>query len=143
LINFFPNIYRQPRIGGARSLITRYGWRAGSVRFSHVGESITLTCLFTTLKYYPSNHDIFVQRLMRYARTIPCPHDAVLVFEYIGIEKDEKQFAFLTVAEYIVDPLNETVTEKVLNERYDVHAAYAGSPLHEGGKPGSYAPLRG
>ena len=143
LINFFPNIYRQPRLGGARSLITRYGWRAGSVRFSHVGESITLTCLFTTLKYYPSNHDIFVERLMRYARTIPCPHDAVLVFEYIGIEKDEKQFAFLAVAEYIVDPLNETVTEKVLNERYDVHAAYAGSPLHEGGKPGSYAPLRG
>jgi hypothetical protein len=143
LINFFPNIYRQPRTGGARTLITRYGWRAGSVRFSHVGESITLTCLFTTLKYYPSNHDIFVERLMRYARTVPCPDDAVLVFEYIGIEKDEVQFAFLTVAEYIVDPLNETVTEKVLNEHYDVRAAYAGSPLHEGAKPGSYAPLRG
>jgi len=141
LINFFPNIYRQPRSGGERTLITRYGWRSGSVRFSHVGESITLTCLFTTLKYYPSNQDIFVQRLLRYARTIQCPDDAVLVFEYVGIEKDEKQFAFLTVAEYIVDPLNETVAEKVLNERYDVRAAYAGSPLHEGAKPGSYAPL--
>lgn len=141
LINFFPNIYRQPRAGGERTLITRYGWRSGSVRFSHVGESITLTCLFTTLKYYPSNNAIFVERLLRYARTVPCPGDDVLVFEYIGIEKDEKQFRFTIVAEYIVDPVAQTVSEKQLNERYDVRAAYAGSPLHEGATPGSYAPL--
>jgi hypothetical protein len=141
LINFFPNIYHRPRAGGERTLITRYGWRAGSLRFSHVGESITLTSLFTTLKYYPSNNDLFVERLLRYARTVPCPDDSLLVFEYIGIEKDEKRFEFTTVAEYIVDPVNKTVTEHVLNERYDVRAAYAGSPLHEGAKPGSYAPL--
>ena len=141
LINFFPNIYHRPRAGGERTLITRYGWRAGSLRFSHVGESITLTCLFTTLKYYPSNNDLFVQRLLRYARTVPCPDDSLLIFEYIGIEKDEKRFEFTTVAEYIVDPVNNTVAEHVLNERYDVRAAYAGSPLHEGAKPGSYAPL--
>jgi len=111
------------------------------VRFSHVGESITLTCLFTTLKYYPSNNQIFVERLLRYARTIACPDNAVLVFEYVGIEKDKKRFEFTTVTEYIVDPRNATVTENVLNERYDVRAPYAGSPLHEGAKPGSYAPL--
>lgn len=143
LINFFPNIYRQPRAGGGRTLITRYGWRSGSVRFSHVGESITLTCLFTTLKYYPSNHDLFVERLLRYARTIDCADDAVLVFEYVCIEKDEKRFDFQVVAEYLVDPLNKTVTEHKLSERFDVRAAYAGSPLHEGAKPGSYAPLSG
>lgn len=141
LINFFPNIYRRPRSGGERTLITRYGWRSGSIRFSHVGESITLTCLFTTLKYYPSNNDIFVERLLRYARTVPCRDDEVLVFEYIGIEKDDKRFEFTTVAEYVVDPVNKTVSEKALNERYDVRAPYAGSPLHEGAKPGSYAPL--
>ena len=141
LINFFPNIYRQSRAGAERQLITRFGWRAGSVRFSHVGESITLTCLFTTLKYYPSNNAIFVERLLRYARTVPCSKDEVLVFEYIGIEKDEKHFDFTTVAEYVVDPVAKTVTENVLNERYDVRAAYSGSPLHEGARPGSYAPL--
>lgn len=141
LINFFPQIYRQPRAGGERTLITRYGWRSGSVRFSHVGESITLTCLFTTLKYYPSNNAMFIERLLRYARTVPCPDDSVLVFEYIGIEKNDKRFEFTIVAEYIVDPAKGTVDEKALNERYDVRAAYAGSPLHEGARPGSYAPL--
>src|SRR5207253_7938685 len=83
LINFFPRIYRQPRGGGERALISRYGWRAGSLRYSHVGESITLTCLFTTLKYYPSQDRLFTDRLLRYARTVPCPVDSVLVFEYV------------------------------------------------------------
>jgi hypothetical protein len=143
LINFFPNIYHQPRAGGERTLISRYGWRAGSIRFSHVGESITLTCLFTTLKYYPSNHGLFTQRLLRYARTVPRPADAVLVFEYIGIHKTENEFEFLTVAEYVVDTTAGEVTEHMLNDQVSVYAAHDASPLHEGARPGSYAPLKG
>ncbi|HEY8188901.1 MAG TPA: hypothetical protein VIF64_22730 [Pyrinomonadaceae bacterium] len=143
LINFFPNIYDQPRGGGERRLITRYGWRAGSVRFSHVGESITLTCLFTTLKYYPSNHGLFIERLLRYARTVPCPADSVLVFEYVGIDKTDTRFEFVTVSEYVVDVAAATVTEHVLNPHVNVYAAHAASPLHEGARPGSYVPLSG
>lgn len=143
LINFYPNIYHEPRGGGQRTLISRYGWRSGSIRFSHVGESITVTCLFTTLKYYPSNNAIFMERLMRYARSLPCPEDSVLVFEYIGIDKTDTTFEFMAVAEYIVDPLNEAIEERVLNERVNVRAAHAASPLHEGARPGSYAPLGG
>jgi len=143
LINFFPNVYRQPRAGGERTLISRYGWRAGSLRFSHVGESITLTCLFTTLKYYPSNHNLFTERLLRYARTLPCPAEAVLVFEYIFINKTETSFEYMTLAEYVVDPVAGTVEERILNDQVSVHAAHAASPLHEGARPGSYAPLPG
>jgi hypothetical protein len=143
LINFFPNIYHQARAGGARTLISRYGWRAGSIRFSHVGESITLTCLFTTLKYYPSNHDLFTQRLLRYARTVPQPADTILVFEYIGIQKTKTEFRFLTVAEYEVDTAAGKVTEQMLNDQVSVYAAHEASPLHEAARPGSYAPLEG
>jgi hypothetical protein len=143
LINFFPYVYQQPRAGGERTLISRYGWRAGSLRYSHVGESITLTCLFTTLKYYPSNHGIFTERLLRYARTVPCPPDSVLVFEYVSINKTATQFEFMVVAEYLVDPVAGTIAERILNERVSVHAAHASSPLHEGARPGSYAPLGG
>jgi hypothetical protein len=143
LINFFPNIYYQPRGGGERTLISRYGWRAGSIRFSHVGESITLTCLFTTLKYYPSNHGLFTQRLLRYARTLSRPGDAILVFEYIGIHKTADEFEFLTVAEYVVDIDAGRVTENMLNDQVSVYAAHDASPLHEGARPGSYAPLKG
>ena len=140
LINFFPNIYRMPRGGGERTLISRYGWRAGSLRFSHVGESITLTCIFTTLKYYPSNHGLFLKKLLRYAKTLSCPDDMVLVFEYIFINKTETSFEYVTAAEYIVDPATDQVTENVLNQ-VSVYAAHDASPLHEGARPGSYAPL--
>jgi hypothetical protein len=143
LINFFPNIYHQPRAGGERTLVTHYGWRAGSVRFSHVGESITLTCLFTTLKYYPSNNKLFVQRLLRYARTVPTPDGSVLIFEYIHINKTDTKFEFVIGAEYVVDVVAATVTERILNAQVNVHAAHAASPLHEGARPGSYAPLNG
>jgi hypothetical protein len=143
LINFFPNLYHQPRAGGERTLISRYGWRAGSLRFSHVGESITLTSLFTTLKYYPSNHGLFTERLLRYARTIPCPADSVLIFEYIIINKTETSFEYITVAEYVVDSHAGSVAERVLNEHVSVNAAHAASPLHESAGPGTYAPLHG
>lgn len=142
LINFFPNVYLEPRSGGQRTLLSKYGWRAGSLRFSHVGESITLTCLFTTLKYYPSNNDIFRERLVRYARSLDCPDNSVLIFEYIGISKTADKFEFVTVADYIVDPKAGTVQEVLLNQKVDVRAAHEASPLHEGSRPGSYAPLR-
>ncbi|HEY6805803.1 MAG TPA: hypothetical protein VI306_19645 [Pyrinomonadaceae bacterium] len=140
LINFYPNLYQRPRSGGQQAMISRYGWRAGSIRFSHVGESITLTCLFTTLKYYPSNNSIFQERLLRYARTVPIPEDSLLVFEYIAISKTETAFEFEAVAEYVVDPVTGTITETVINEKIDVRAPHQASPLHEGARPGSYAP---
>jgi hypothetical protein len=144
LINFFPNVYHQPRGNNERrTLLSRYGWRAGSLRFSHVGESIPVTCLFTTLKYYPSNNDLFQQRLLRYARTLPCPPEHELVFEYIFIDKTERSFEYRTAAEYVVDPRTGTISERVLNADVDVHAAHSASPLHEGAQPGSYAPLHG
>jgi hypothetical protein len=143
LINFFPNLYRQSRASGERTLISRYGWRAGSLRFSHVGESIALTSLFTTLKYYPSNHRLFTERLLRYARTVPCPADCVLVFEYVAINKSEDCFEYLTVAEYVVDPAAGSVAERMLNDQVSVYAAHSASPVHEGARPGSYAPLSG
>lgn len=143
LINFFPNIYHQPRAGGERTLVSHYGWRSGSLRYSHVGESITLTCLFTTLKYYPSNNKLFVERLLRYARTVPAPDDSVLVFEYVHINKTDTQFEFMAVAEYVVDVTAATVTERILNAQVNIHAAHAASPLHEAARPGSYAPLSG
>lgn len=140
LINFFPKIYRQRRDGRRRRLISRYGWRAGSIRYSHVAEAITLTSLFTTLKYYPSNFDLFAQRLLRYSRTITCAEDEVLVFEYVSVTKTETAFHFTSVAEFVVDGAAGTVTEHVLMDGVDVRAPHPGSPLHEGSCPGTYAP---
>jgi uncharacterized membrane protein YphA (DoxX/SURF4 family) len=141
LVNFFIRIHREHRESGDRELMSRYGL-SGGLRFSHVGESITVTCVFTTLKYYPSNPALFEQRLLRYARTLPCDRDHVLVFEYVSVVKTASCFEFIPAAEYAVDLRDGSVRRTVLRDGLSVHAPHAGSPLHEGAVPGSYAPLQ-
>ena len=148
--NFFIRIYHRPRDGESeRSLISAYGLggaRAGllkRVRYNHVGESITITSLFTTLKYYPSNDQLFRERVLRYARTVPHPKDAVLEFEYVSIRKAADRFKFVTLVEYTVDVSQETIEERVFDETVSVRAAHKQSPVHEGVRPGSYVPLKG
>lgn len=142
VVNFFIRIYRRPRAGQGgepRTLLTRYGVTNG-LRYAHVGESITVTSLFTTLKYYPSDNALFRERLLRYARTVPCPRDCVLDFEYVSVCKTEDRFEYLTVAEYEVDPVAGSISERIINESVSVHAAHAASPVFAGARPGSYAP---
>ncbi len=140
VVNFFIRIHAQPGAGGPRTVISRYGW-TGGLRFGHVCESVTVTSLFTTLKYYPSNGHLFRDRLLRYARTVPCPEGSVLIFEYLSIRKAERRFDMVPVAEYVVDARAGSVEERILDATVSVRAAHAVSPVHEGLRPGTYAPL--
>ena len=69
VVNFFVRVWEAPP-NGIRRLVSDYRM-TGPWRFSQVAECIALTSVFTTLKYYPSNRALFVDRLLRYARTIP------------------------------------------------------------------------
>jgi hypothetical protein len=133
--DFFIRIWSQAA-GGKRSFLSDY-WRVGS-RFNHVGESITVTSAFTSLKYYPSNNGIFQERLLRYARTLPCPAGAVLVFEYVSVRKNDGRFEYLPVSEFVVDPATSTITERSLSTIVCIRSASRVSPVHEASRPGSY-----
>jgi hypothetical protein len=145
--NFFVRIYQRPRVASdndsPRLFVSRIGLRHGSLRYNHVAESIVVTTLFTTLKYYPSNNDLFRDRLLRYARTIERAPESVLDFDYVSIRKGNDKFEFVTVATYTVDVEAETITERVFDRNFSVRAALSGSPVHEGMRPGSYVPLKG
>ena len=138
ITNFFVRIsQRDP--DGKRRLISSWGQ---SLRFRQVAESITVTSLFTTLKYYPSNPDLFADRLLRYARTIPHGAGSVLVFEYVSVVKRDDRFDFVTIAEYEVDVRRASVSEHVSDATVSVRMPAVASPIHEGARPGSYVPLR-
>ena len=123
--------------------MSRIGLGNGSLRYNHVAESIVLTTLFTTLKYYPSNNQLFQDRLLRYARTVKHSPDSLLDFDYVTIRKGQDQFEFVTVATYTVDPQVATISESAFDPSFSVRATLAGSPVHEGVRPGSYVPLKG
>jgi len=143
LINFLIRVYRCPEgRTHERVLISCHG-RAGGYRFDHVVESITLACIFTTLKYYPTNRALFDERLLRYAKTFEYqPHD-LLLFEYVSLKKESDRFVFTPVAEYVVDLRAMTVKEHILDASISTRAAHAVSPVHEGLRPGTYAPSGG
>jgi hypothetical protein len=142
--NFFLRVYERPRVSNnnERAIVSRLGIRNGSLRYNHVAESIVLTTLFTTLKYYPSNNRIFHERLLRYARTVKHSPDSILDFDYVSIKKADDRFEFVTVATYTVDPAAGSIDENLFDPSFSVRATLSGSPVHEGVKPGSYVPLK-
>lgn len=142
LVNFFIRIYIQPKTGNrSRRVVTLFGSQ-GKFRYDHVAESITLACLFNTLKYYPSNNELFRERMRRYSKTIPCPPTSNVVFEYMSIVKTSEKFEFLPVVEFMVDVPAGTIEEHKINDLVSVRAPDPASPVHEGTGPGSYAPLK-
>lgn len=141
--NFLINIY-EARADGRRRLISN--WTdifQYHNRFNQVAEGITVTTLFTTLKYYPSNPQIFRDRLLRYSRTVPRAADSRLVFEYVSLVKLPERFDQVRVAEFVVDVDRETVEEITLDPTRSIRATIAASPVHEAARPGTYAPLKG
>jgi hypothetical protein len=142
VVNFFVRIWEEPSSREARRLVSDYeGW-PGIRRFRQVAESIAVTSVFTTLKYYPSNRALFLDRLLRYARTIAHAPSSVLVFEWVGVVPRADRFDFVSVLEYRVDTTDGSVREAALGDVAPVSAAASTSPVHEGAQPGSYVPLR-
>jgi hypothetical protein len=145
VVNFCVEVRRQNRRTGDRTLISQYGWPGGifTNRFNHVAESITITSVFTTLKYYPSQPDRFKQRLLRYAGTFECQDlEEELVFRYISVRKVENAFILSPVSEFIVRLSEGTVFEHTLEAEPLIHSPSKVSPVFEGDKPGTYAPTK-
>jgi hypothetical protein len=141
IVDFFIRVWAQPAAGGARRLVSRYEGFTWTNRFRQVAECIAVTSVFTTLRYYPSNRELFRDRLLRYACTIRSEPHARLVFEWVAVIGQPDRFDYVSVAEYTADLARGTVDEAVLSDAVSVRAPSAASPVHEGARPGSYAPL--
>ena len=139
VVNFFVRIWEESPDGERRLVSDYVGW-PWTNRFRQVAECIAITSIFTTRRYYPSNQPLFVERLLRYARTIPHDPAGRLMFEWVDVARPANRFAYVPVAEYRVDVRNGTVEDTTLVGTFAVEAPAPSSPVHEGVRPGSYAP---
>ena len=142
IVNFFIRVWAQPATNGPRRLVSHYEGFTWTNRYRQVAECIAITSVFTTLRYYPSRREMFTDRLLRYARTIPHALDARLVFEWVAVMARPARFDFVPIAEYAVDVSTGTVADSVLSDVASVYGGLSASPVHEGAIPGSYAPLK-
>lgn len=140
LIDFYIQIYRAPSGNhGKRTLLSSWD-KWNHFRFRHVAESITVTTLFTTLKYYPSNPKLFEERLLRYAHTLPCAPGEILIFEYIRVVKGKGRWEFQSAEEVLVDLVKNRIERILKVSDFKVSQTAKGSPVHEAAGPGSYKP---
>jgi hypothetical protein len=146
--NFFIRIYRVNRETGDKTALvhedTTYSYRdlghwRRSLRFLNVTESIALTTVFTTLKYFRSQRDLFEERLRAYAGTLG-EDGAIVEFEYVAILKGAECFDFVPVTRFAVDLATGAITETRLvpDFEYDAPAKY--SHIKETAGFGTYAP---
>lgn len=138
LTNFFINIY-QPK-NGERILVNDFS-APGYNRYRYVCESIVLTSLFTTRKYYPNNTELIAEKLLRYARTLPAEHGEVFEFDYISVAKQSNTFVYNLDARFKVNVKTGEVGEETLGA-IDTKAPHKHSPVHAAARPGSYAPAK-
>jgi len=140
--NFYIKLFLQDRDSGERELYSqpgRFEFSKG-IRYCHVCEFVCFVSIFTTLKYFPSNSPLFTKKLLRYARTIPCSRDQVLVFQWVDIKKEDNRFLDVASKEYRVDLLSEELTVTDLADGTTATDSLRYSDLVEGAQVGSYAP---
>lgn len=142
VINFFTRIYIEEGARGTEREYTTLGRpfpiRGG--RYFHVGEFVCLASLFTTMKYYPSQPELFHRRLVAYARSLPFSPGDRIRFEVFSVVKEPEQHGYVHVADYRVDPEARTVEEVIRHPGFDPRRGHEVSPVHEGLRPGTYAP---
>lgn len=139
VINFFVRIYQVDR-DGRESEYTNFGKWGGAEtrgRYIQVAESIALTCIFTTLKYHPTDAALFTDKLLRYARTVPCLEGGHLRFAYFSLDHTGPKFRFVHTNDFIVDPVAGTV-ESANSTGAEVPEV---SPVRASAKMGSYLPV--
>ena len=146
--NFFIRIHARDAAGRETTVLSEDGiyayrdlgpWQRAS-RFLHVTESIALTTVFTTLKYFPSRRDLFEERLVSYARSLGLRDAASVRFEYVAIRKSGRALAYDPVAEFVVDLASGAVRERRLDPAFDYSRAARFSRIRESTGFGSYLP---
>jgi hypothetical protein len=115
---------------GLRGLLWKF-------RFLHVTESIAVTTVFTTLKYFQSQRELFEQKLVAYSRTLG---EGTFEFEYVAILKGETSFDFLAVSRFRVETASGRISEEKLVPDFNYSAPAAYSHIKETVGYGTYVP---
>jgi hypothetical protein len=147
--NFFVRIYRIDETGAETPLLheeTTYAYRdlarwRSSMRFLHVAESIAITTIFTTLKYFRSQRPLFEAKLLEYAGTLgPDPARGRFRFQYVALIKGARQFEMLPIVNFRVDLATQRIEEETLVPDYAYDAPARHSHIKETLGYGNYVP---
>ena len=112
------------------------------IRFLNVTESITITSIFTTLRYFKSKRQLFEEKLIQYAKTLASnTNSTIFKFQYISIQKGKERFEYVPVCNFLVDTQKKQITEEQLSKKINWAEKSKFSPIRESVSHGSYERL--
>lgn len=147
IINFFIRIYQVDHKGNIKKIIlderTTYSYKEWNnlylkCRFLSVTESITITSIFSTLKYFKSKRALFEEKLLRYAKTLQTDKESLLMFQYVSIQKIDNNFEYIPVTNFSVDVNKNSIIEQIIDNNFDYTKKALYSPIRESESFGSY-----
>lgn len=140
VVNFYVMVYKSD--GKAEVLLSDYS-NPNNFRFNQVIESITVTTIFTTLKYFPNNSDLFKSKLITYSKSLTnlLKFNEKLIYKYYLIEKSKSNFSSKLIAEYEIDNTFSDLKVRILDKNEVPGQAKTIQSAHECSAPGSYAPV--
>ena len=118
LTSIYVEVYAKNQLGEYR-LLSEWGkWNC--FRYRNVGESITITSIFTTLKYFPANSDLFESKLLTHSLSIKDYNFIKYKVYYIATNIDYASHEFVLVSDFNVDKLNKVISVEVKNNTIDL-----------------------
>jgi hypothetical protein len=99
-------------------------------RYLHVMESIVLTTIFNSLRYFHNNPKLFNERLLRYSKTLPNHSDKIITYDYMLIEKTSTNFNYTHLKSFIVDTKKDTINTMEIGQSELISKSSTYSPVH-------------
>ena len=89
-------------------------------RYRNVGESITITSIFTTLKYFPADSNLFENKLLTHSFSIKNYNFIKYRVYYIATNIDYSLHEFVLISEFNINKLNREISVEVKNSKIDL-----------------------
>lgn len=107
-------------------------------RYRYVGEAITVASIFTSLRYWPSNYEIFKTRILSYARTLNTIGCLYVIFEVSRVKIDQQNSKLDLVSLFVLNLSESYISEHRINYDYDLRAPEKFSRIRSDAKIGEY-----
>ena len=99
-------------------------------RYLHVMESIVITTIFNSLRYFHNNLKLFNERLLNYSKTLPNHLDNIITYDYMLIEKSSTNFNYTHLKSFIVDTEKESINSIEMRKSDLISKSSTYSPIH-------------
>ena len=140
--NFYVRALFENKDSGERHVYSKPGEYdfATGLRYIHVCEFVCFVSVFTTVKYFATTSPLFTNRLWRYARSLPCPPNNRVIFQWVDVKKEKERFVDVTSKEFILDLESAEMTVLNLEDGSSETDTLRFAELVTGATVGSYAP---